>query len=139
MKQYPNYYIHTYETDKCPRCNGSGKHAKGECPVCYGTGLVFVCPDCGGNGGELHYDKGRGYSEPCTTCNQSGILTLDGITEYEEECSWLHHEENMKRYRETMARAQDKTCDYCGTDCKSDCQHSRPWRGEVGQHGQTIG
>lgn len=82
MKQYPTKYFLSYETDTCPRCSGSGKDNGGDCLVCLGTGQVFVCPDCEGRGANLFYNP-RGRWEPCPTCDQQGILTLEKIEEYE--------------------------------------------------------
>jgi len=138
MQAYPSRYK-DYTTDRCPRCNGSGKHNGGVCPVCHATGLVFVCPDCQGRGGTLHYGP-SGYIEPCTTCGQEGILTLEELKEWEAEALGQTPEEAMKEYRRTVAGVSlGERCDYCGTNCQSDCQHSRAWRGEVGRHKETIG
>jgi hypothetical protein len=52
---------------------------------------------------------------------------------------WEEHEKNLREYRRIMNKKPREKCPFCGTDCQSDCQHSRRWRGEVGEHGETIG
>lgn len=140
--EYPAYYALTYSFEDCPRCNGSGKHNGGVCPVCHATGLLFQCPMCEGRGAEFGY-VGGGINEPCSVCHGEGIMTLEEIKEYERDTLGDTHENNIKEYNRVMNQQMNQhpkeMCDFCGTDCQSDCQHSRPWRGEMGKHGETIG
>lgn len=52
---------------------------------------------------------------------------------------WNRHEENLKELRRLLSKVGFEKCPFCGTNCQSDCQHSRPWRGEVGEHKEIIG
>ena len=140
LSNYPTYYHLAYDFEKCPRCGGSGKHNGGVCPVCHATGLLFQCPVCKGRGAEFGYDSvGAGINEPCSICHGEGVMTLEEIKEFEVDTLGATHEDNIKEYNRVMNKVEKEKCHFCGTDCQSECQHSRPWRGEEGRHKEIIG
>jgi len=60
----------------CPDCGGEGGFyidVGGECPTCFGSGVLDVqdyCPDCGGTG----WVEGGDGSYPCDYCGGTGMI-----------------------------------------------------------------
>ncbi|MCF8129797.1 MAG: hypothetical protein K9N10_14905 [Deltaproteobacteria bacterium] len=69
-------YLITEKTHTCGFCRGTGKKAKGVCPVCRGTGSVGIVPPavscayCSGKGVE------RRSGRVCPVCRGKGVVSV---------------------------------------------------------------
>jgi len=58
-----------------------------KCGRCYGAGIVYVCPECDGEG-DVSFSNGYShYTVPCDTCDGEEVVPIPK-SEKKQDCGW---------------------------------------------------